>query len=134
MRCYTNYVSTSVFGDGVYYQAMFEAEQDADDPHSPYLSIERQFEDQSDDLCYKAVGAEAVCRPDPRHEPCPPPRRERRGRGAFPVRRYSGGARPCVRAGRRSQAALPGKPPRAPWNLTWDERAERKDGTGHRFD
>jgi aryl-alcohol dehydrogenase-like predicted oxidoreductase len=33
-----------------------------------------------------AVGAEAVCRADSRHEPRPPPRRERRGRGAFPVR------------------------------------------------
>ena len=52
-----------------------------------------------------------------RHEPRPPPRRERRGRGDFPVRRYSGGARPCVPAGRRSRAALPRKPPRAPWHL-----------------
>src|SRR5215471_4557009 len=46
-----------------------------------------------------AVGAEAVCRADPRHEPRRPPRRERRGRGAFPFRRYNGGGRPCVRAG-----------------------------------
>jgi len=32
------------------------------------------------------VGAEAVCRADPRHEPRPPPRRECRGRGTFPFR------------------------------------------------
>ena len=42
-----NYVSASVAGD--YYQAMFEAEQDADDPDSTYLSIQREFEDPDDD-------------------------------------------------------------------------------------
>ena len=61
MHFYANYVSTSVFGDGDYYQAMFEAEQDADDPHSPYLSIQRQFEDQSDDLCYIEAHDENYC-------------------------------------------------------------------------
>ena len=50
MRFHANHVSTSVFGDGDCYQAMFEAEQDADD--SPYLLIQRQFEDQDDDFCY----------------------------------------------------------------------------------
>src|SRR5215471_12064743 len=43
MRFHANYVSTSVFGD--YYQAMFEAEQDSDDVDSPYLLVQRQFED-----------------------------------------------------------------------------------------
>ncbi len=52
MHFHANSVSTSVFGDGDYYQAMFQAEQDADDPDSPYLLIQRQFEDQDDDLCY----------------------------------------------------------------------------------
>jgi hypothetical protein len=47
-----NYVSTSVFGDGDYYQAMFEAEHDTDDPDSPYLLIQRQFEDPDDPFCY----------------------------------------------------------------------------------
>ena len=40
MHFHTNYVSTSVFGDGDYYQATFEAEQDTDDPDSPYLLIQ----------------------------------------------------------------------------------------------
>jgi len=38
-----------------YYQAMFEAEQEADDPGSPYLLIQRQFENPDDDLCYVAT-------------------------------------------------------------------------------
>ena len=42
----------SVFGDGDYYQATFEAEQDTDDPESPYLLIQRQIEDPDDDRCY----------------------------------------------------------------------------------
>ena len=41
MHFHANYVSTSVFGDGDYYQAMFQAEQDTDDPDSPYLLIQR---------------------------------------------------------------------------------------------
>ena len=50
MHFHANYVSTSVFGDGDYYQAMFEAEQESDDPDSPYLLIQRQFEDPDDHL------------------------------------------------------------------------------------
>jgi hypothetical protein len=42
MHFHANYVSTSVFGDGDYYQAAFEAEEDTDDPDSPYLSTYRQ--------------------------------------------------------------------------------------------
>ena len=49
---HANYVSTSVFGDEDYFQAAFEAEQDTDDPDSPYLLIQRQFEDPDDDGCY----------------------------------------------------------------------------------
>ena len=52
MQFHANYVSTSVFGDGDYYQATFEAEQDTDDPDSPYLLIQRQFEDADDHRCY----------------------------------------------------------------------------------
>ena len=52
MNFHANYVSTSVFGDGDYYQATFEAEQDTDDPDSPYLLIQRQFEDPDDNWCY----------------------------------------------------------------------------------
>jgi len=37
MHFHANYVSTSAFGDGDYYQATFEAEQDSDDPDSHYL-------------------------------------------------------------------------------------------------
>ena len=54
MHFHANYVSTSVFGDGDYYQATFEAEQDTDDPDSPYLLIQRQFEDPDDHPCYIA--------------------------------------------------------------------------------
>ena len=52
MHFHANYVSTSVFGDGDYYQATFQAEQDTDDPDSPYLLIQRQFEDPDDNWCY----------------------------------------------------------------------------------
>jgi len=48
MRFHADYVSTSVFGD--YY--VFKADQDSDDVDSPYLSIQRQFEDPDDDWCY----------------------------------------------------------------------------------
>jgi hypothetical protein len=113
MDFHANYVSTSVFGDGDYYQAlfpirlrqtcttyrvaapiplrqhcamtgrlglaerlvvhqyvvgvclnrigMFQAEQDADDPDSPYLLIQRQFEDQEDNLCYIETHDEKYC-------------------------------------------------------------------------
>src|SRR5215813_1028220 len=50
MRFQANYVSTSVSGD--YYQAMFEYEKDADDPLSPYLLIQRQFEMPDQGTCY----------------------------------------------------------------------------------
>jgi len=52
MHFHANYVSTSVFGNGDYYQATFEVEQDADDPGSAYLLIQRQFEDPDDNWCY----------------------------------------------------------------------------------
>jgi hypothetical protein len=52
MEFHANYVSVFVFGDSDYYQAMFEAEQDADDADSPYLLIQRQFEDPDDNWCY----------------------------------------------------------------------------------
>jgi hypothetical protein len=61
MHFHANYVSTSVFGDGGYYQAMFQAEQDADDPDSHYLLIQRQFEDQDDNLCYIETHDEKYC-------------------------------------------------------------------------
>ena len=68
MHFHANYVSTSVFGDGDYYQAMFEAEQDTNDPDSPYLLIRRQFEDPDDNWCYierrpQAAAAERSCLP-----------------------------------------------------------------------
>jgi hypothetical protein len=50
MRFHANYVSTSVSGD--YYQAMFEAERDTDDPASPYLLMQRQFEMPDGGRCY----------------------------------------------------------------------------------
>jgi hypothetical protein len=50
MRFHANYISTSVAGD--YYQAIFAAEEDADDPDSPYLLLQRQFEMPDDDECY----------------------------------------------------------------------------------
>jgi hypothetical protein len=59
MYFHANYVSTSVSGDGDYYQAMFEAEQDADD--SPYFLIQRQFEDPDDNWCYIETHDEKYC-------------------------------------------------------------------------
>jgi hypothetical protein len=50
MRFHANYVSTSVSGD--YLQAVFEAEKDSDDPLSPYLLFQRQFEVPDDGTCY----------------------------------------------------------------------------------
>ena len=61
MHFHANYVSTSVFGDGDYYQAAFEAEEDADDPDSPYLLIQKQFEDPDDHLCYIETHVEKYC-------------------------------------------------------------------------
>jgi hypothetical protein len=61
MHFHANYVSTSVFGDGDYYQAAFEAEEDTDDPDSPYLLIQRQFEDPDDRRCYIETHDENYC-------------------------------------------------------------------------
>ena len=61
MHFHANYVSTSVFGDGDYYQATFQAEQDTDDPDSPYLLIQRQFEDPDDNWCYVETHDEKYC-------------------------------------------------------------------------
>jgi hypothetical protein len=61
MQFHANYVSTSVFGDGDYYQATLEAEQDTNDPGSPYLLIQRQFEDPDDHLCYIEPHDEKYC-------------------------------------------------------------------------
>jgi hypothetical protein len=61
MYFHANYVSTSVSGDGDYYQAMFEAEQDAHDLDSPYLLIQRQFEDPDDNWCYIETHDEKYC-------------------------------------------------------------------------
>jgi hypothetical protein len=49
MHFHANYVSTSIFGDGDYYEVTFQAEPDTDDPDSPYLLIQRQFEDPGPD-------------------------------------------------------------------------------------
>ncbi len=51
MQFHANHVSTSTFA-GDCCQAMFEAHEEADDPHSPYLLIQRQFEEPDDHLCY----------------------------------------------------------------------------------
>ena len=51
MQFHADHVSTSTFA-GDYYQAMFEADKEADRPHSPYLLIQQQFEDPDDHLCY----------------------------------------------------------------------------------
>src|SRR5205814_9523809 len=61
MQFHANYVSTSVSGDGDYHQAMFEAEQDTDDLDSPYLLIQRQFEDPDDNWCYIETHDEKYC-------------------------------------------------------------------------
>ena len=61
MDFHANYVTISVCGDGDYYQATFEAEQDADDPDSPYLLIQRQFEDPDDHLYYIEAHDEKYC-------------------------------------------------------------------------
>jgi hypothetical protein len=61
MHFHANYVSTSAFGDGDYYQAMFQVEQDTDDPDSPYLLIQRQFEDPDDNRCYIEMHDEKYC-------------------------------------------------------------------------
>jgi hypothetical protein len=61
MYFHANHVFTSVSGDGDYYQAMFEAKQDTDDLDSPYLLIQRQFEDPDDNWCYIETHDEKSC-------------------------------------------------------------------------
>ena len=50
MRFHANHVSSSASGD--YYQAMFEAEENTNDPNSPYFLIQRQFETSDGGRCY----------------------------------------------------------------------------------
>lgn len=50
MRFQAKHVSTSDSGD--YFQALFEAVEDASDHDSPYLLIQRQFEDPDGGQCY----------------------------------------------------------------------------------
>ena len=50
MRFHANHVSTSISGD--YYQALFEYSEDARDPDSPYLLVQRQFEEPDAGECY----------------------------------------------------------------------------------
>jgi hypothetical protein len=61
MYFHANHVSTSVSGDGDYHQATFEAEQDTDDPDSPYLFIQRQFANSDDNWCYIETHDEKYC-------------------------------------------------------------------------
>ena len=61
MQFHANYVSTSVFGDGDCYQVTFQVEPDTDDPDSPYLLIQRQFEDPDDNWCYVETHDEKYC-------------------------------------------------------------------------
>ena len=42
-------------------QATFESEQDTDEPDSPYLLIQRQFEDPDDNWCYIETHDEKYC-------------------------------------------------------------------------
>ena len=58
MRFHANDISTSVAGD--YYQAMFAGE-DTDDPNTPYLIIQRQFEEPEDEACYIETHDEKYC-------------------------------------------------------------------------
>jgi len=50
MQFHANFVSTSISGD--YYQALFEENEGTTNPDSPYLLIQRQFEDEDDGKCY----------------------------------------------------------------------------------
>jgi len=50
MQFHANQVSASADGD--YYQVLFEAVEDSTDPESPYLDIQRQFEDPDGGQCY----------------------------------------------------------------------------------
>lgn len=50
MQFHANHVSASEDGD--YYQVLFAAVPDSTDPESPYLIIQRQFEDPDGGRCY----------------------------------------------------------------------------------
>jgi hypothetical protein len=49
MQFHAEHVTVSVAGD--YYQLLFEAEEDSDDPESPYLILQRQFEIEDSGRC-----------------------------------------------------------------------------------
>ena len=49
MQFHAERVSLSVAGD--YYQLLLEAEEDSDDPESPYLILQRQFEAEDFGRC-----------------------------------------------------------------------------------
>jgi hypothetical protein len=50
MQFHANFVHISISGD--YCQALFEENEDTTNPDSPYLLIQRQFEDVDNGLCY----------------------------------------------------------------------------------
>ena len=50
MQFHANHVSASEDGD--YYQVMFAVRKNEDDTESPYLIIQRQFEDPDGGVCY----------------------------------------------------------------------------------
>ena len=50
VQFHANHVSAS--DDGDYYQVLFEAVPDSTDSESPYLVIQRQFEDPDGNRCY----------------------------------------------------------------------------------
>jgi hypothetical protein len=50
VQFHANHVSAAADGD--YYQVLFMAVEDSTDPESPYLVIQRQFEDPDDGRCY----------------------------------------------------------------------------------
>jgi hypothetical protein len=49
MQFHAERVTVSVAGD--YYQLLFEAEEESDDPESPYLILQRQFEIEDSGRC-----------------------------------------------------------------------------------
>lgn len=50
VKFHANHVSASIDGD--YYQVLFESKEDTSDIKSPYLLIQRQFEDPDGGVCY----------------------------------------------------------------------------------
>jgi len=68
VQFHANHVSASADGD--YYQVLFEAVEDSTDPESPYLVIQRQFEDPDGGRCYvethdeNYIGHFRICRID----------------------------------------------------------------------